>query len=312
MRVLSPLILAVTLAFPAFAQAPKVALDTPLIVDGNVTVDAGDLEAALLRAPPERRNDVRTSYDRVASIADGIFVTRSLAERARTAGLDKDPVIQRRLKQAQEAALADLYMQKLETETASVDLEQRARELYRADQAKFVRPEHVSLQHILIDLKGRTREMALERARDIYQRATSGKEDFLALAGRYSDDPDKKRNGGDLGFNSPNSFVPPVRDALNKMKVKGEISEPIESEFGYHLVRYMDRQPAEPQKFEAVRSSIIRAERERLQKQRLDAVVQEIRSSPTVVVNRANVDSLVIPIDHEALKRAQEAAAAKK
>jgi hypothetical protein len=317
MRTIAPLLLSVAFATPVFAQAPKadakpskVDPESPLIVDGAITVDAGDIDAYLLRVPPERRNDVKTSYDRVVNIADGVFVPRSIAARAKAAGLDKDPIVQRRLQQVQDSVLADLYMQKLDRDAVAVNLEQRARELYLADQAKFVKPESVSIQHILIDTKGRTQEMALEKARDIYERATSGKEDFLALAGRYSDDPDKKRNGGDLGASAPGSFVAPVRDAIARMKTQGEISPPIESEFGYHVVRFMGRTPQEKLKFEDVKEGLIKAESERLQKQRFEGLIQDVRSSPTVVTNRANVEALVVPIDREAVRRAHDAAAA--
>ncbi|HET9651950.1 MAG TPA: peptidylprolyl isomerase, partial [Usitatibacter sp.] len=134
--------------------------------------------------------------------------------------------------------------------------------------------------------------------------------DFLQLASKYSDDPDMRRNGGDLGYHSPTSLMEPIRDVVAKMKRKGEVSQPIETEYGFHIIRFIDRKPPQAVKFEDVRKKLIDIEREKLQKARVDALVQEVRGSKTVVVHRENVEALVAPMDPEELKRkAAEAAA---
>lgn len=280
--------------------------EAPLIADGPIVVDARDVDAYLLRIPEERRADFRLSYDRVAGVADATFVARSLAAKAKQLGLDRDPTVQRRLQQLQEAFLADLYVQKMQKETIQVNLDQRARELFAAEREKYMTPEHVWLHHILIDLKGRTREMALERAREVHSKAKAG-EDFLSLAARYSDDPNKMKNGGDLGYMSPKSFAPSVQEAMARLKAKGEMSAPVESEHGFHIVLLKDRKPSKPVKFEEVSGKIVAAEKARLQKERLDMEVQNIRSSSTVVTHRPNVEALVIPLDSAAMARVNEA-----
>lgn len=279
------------------AAAADLPPDTPVIVDGNVRIDAGDIEGYMLRVPPERRAEVRAAYDRVVAIADNLFIARSLAAKARAAGLDKDVSVQRRLQQVQDALLADTYMTHLEKNAPQVNLEPRARELYLADQARYVTPEQVHIEHILIGLNGRTREMAEERARKVYEEAKSGKEDFLALAARLSDDPDKKRNGGDMGYNSPNAFVEPVSKRIATMTKKGEISEPVESHQGFHIVRFIDRKKPEQLKFDEVKKGIINGEKDRLAKKRLEDAVNEIRASKTVVVHRDKLEALVTPLD---------------
>lgn len=300
------LLLTVALAAAAVSAAPaKLPANTPLVVNGPIVVDSTDFEGNMLRIPENRRSEVRMSYERVATIVDNMFIARSLAARARELGLDKDPAVQKRLQQVQDGVLADLYVQKAEKEAVIGNLEQRARELYKAEQDKFVTREEVYVQHILVNLSGRTRDTALQRARKALEEAKAG-EDFLSVAARYSDDPDKKRHGGDLGYNSPNSFVEPVRNAIAAMKTKGEIAGPVESEYGYHILRFVDRKPATPIKYEAVAGRIIEAERERLKKQRVEALVSEVRSAPSVVVHRENVEKLVVPVDPGMLKRALE------
>lgn len=293
-------------ATATFAAAPaRIPPNLPLISDGAIVVDSTDFEGNLLRIPEGKRDEMRMTQDRVGTIVDNMFVARSLAARARTLGLDKDPAVQRRMQQVQDGVLADLYIQKVEKEVSTPSLEQRARELYKADQAKFVTKEEVYVQHILVNLAGRTRETARERAAKAAAEARAG-EDFLSVATRYSDDPDKRNNGGDLGYNSPTSFVEPVRNAIGTMKTKGEIVGPVESEYGFHVLKFIDRKPAKPIPYDAVSKKIIEGERERIRKQRTEALIQEVRNSPSVVVHRDNLEKIVIPVDPEIGRKAME------
>ncbi len=306
------ILLTAALAAVTVSAAPaRLPPNAPLVTNGPIVVDSADFEGNMLRIPEGKRSEVRMSYDRVASIVDNIFIARSLAVKARELGLDLDPAVQKRLQQVQDGVLADLYMQKLENEPVAGNLEQRARELYRADQSKFVTKEEVYVQHILVNLSGRTRQTALERAARAASEAKAG-EDFLSVATRYSDDPDAKRNGGDLGYNAPTSFVEPVRKALASMKTKGEIAGPIESEQGFHILKFVDRKAPQQLKYEAVAKQLLDAERDRLKKQRTEAVVREVRSSASVVVHRANVEQLVVPVDPELVRRAMEEKSAAK
>ena len=126
------------------------------------------------------------------------------------------------------------------------------------------------------------------------------------MATRYSDDPDRTRHGGDLGFNSPGSFVEPVRKAIAGMKTRGEIAGPVEAENGFHILRFVERRPPRPIPFEAVAKQIMEAEAERLRKQKTEAAIREVRDSKTVVVHRDNLERLVLPLDPESLRKALE------
>src|SRR5690242_15182787 len=90
---------AMLLALPALAQAPKIDEDALVIKDGPVQVDEGDVLAFIQRVPEEQRGTFRISYDRIAAAADSIFTARSLAKKARDEGMDKDPLVRRRVEQ---------------------------------------------------------------------------------------------------------------------------------------------------------------------------------------------------------------------
>lgn len=94
----------------------------------------------------------------------------------------------------------------------------------------------VETQHILVDQKAVAQRIARQ-----LQRAPEDEVDelFADLAREFSTDPSGE-SGGDLGTGNPGQFVPPFRDAVNEMEV-GEISDPVKTRFGFHVIRLNDR-----------------------------------------------------------------------
>jgi peptidyl-prolyl cis-trans isomerase C len=298
-------------AVPFIVHAAKAELpmDTPLVKDGSIVVDKADFEGSILRVPVQYRAEVRMNHEQVSTLIDSVFVNRVMADRARKDGLDKDVAVQRRIEQLKEAYLAQLYRDKIDAEPVP-DFTQRARELYLAEQSKYVEPEQSYIQQILVTTKGRTPEMARARAEKAYEEAKAGKDEFLSYALRYSDEERRDGKIGDTGWATPDKLVAPVREAVAKMK-KGEISPPVESVYGFHVIKLVDRKPAHQLSFDEAKGRIIAAETERFKKERLEKVIRDIRSSPTAHVYSENVDALVIPLDGDLLKRLQEVASGK-
>src|SRR6188768_906267 len=177
------LALSVFLAAAAFsAGAADLPPDTPLVVGPDATIQAADYEAALARVPERYRAEMRMSPEKISTMVDGLFIGKSVANKARKLGLDKDPVVQRRLQQAQDQILADLYLQKLEREAKVPNLEGRAREVYNGDPKRFKTEEHVYVQQILVSYNERTQEMALARAKEVETQVRQPGTDFMAVA----------------------------------------------------------------------------------------------------------------------------------
>jgi peptidyl-prolyl cis-trans isomerase C len=296
---------AALLAVPALAA--DLPLDTPLVTDPPLKVDAGDFDAALTRVPPDKRAEFRTSYDRVAGMIDNVYVARVLAAKARAEGLDKDPIVQRKLVQAQEAVLADLYLQHFDKQTQALNLDARAKELYEADRSKYKKPAAVHLQHLLVDLKGRTPEMAQLRAQKAYDEAKAGAS-FADLVVKYSDDSAGVPQGGDVGWVAVSQVPSTVAPEVAKLQKPGDVTPPIRTENGYEIVRLVERRNEEPMTFEEAKKVIVAGEQARLERERREELVRSIRSSKTVVVDTKNVEALVIPVE-KSLSSAQAAPA---
>ena len=77
------------------------------------------------------------------------------------------------------------------------------------------------------------------------------------MAGTFSNDPGSARDGGSLGWVTPGMMVPEFEEAAFKMAV-GEVSEPVETQFGFHIIKVTDKQESGLLSFEEVRSNLLR------------------------------------------------------
>jgi len=131
-------------------------------------------------------------------------------------------------------------------------------EYYASHANEFQRAEEVRASHILVRPTGDGEEAAraaAARARALYARAIAPGADFAALAREASDDPGSKDNGGDLGWFGRGRMVKEFEEAVFALKT-GEVSQPVESQFGFHVIKLVDRRPAGQQSLDEVREVI--------------------------------------------------------
>lgn len=139
--------------------------------------------------------------------------------------------------------------------------EEDLRSLYEEKAKSISSNEQRQAQHILITVDDKTKDAdALSRIREIERRARAG-EDFGKLAKEFSQDPGSVANGGDLGLVSRGMFVPEFDKALFGMK-PGEISAPVKTTYGYHLIKLNKIEQAEVPSFAALKPELEKQARE--------------------------------------------------
>lgn len=290
--------------------------DEVLVENSYAKVTRGDYDAELLRLPPEMRAGFANSGKRVYDLLARLLLTKSLAAEARKAGLDKDPEVQRRLALEIDRVQAGLQIAKIEEDAGrSFDfrrpqLEARARELYLANRDKYRVPEQVSASHILFDTKKHTPEEALKLAQDTRAKILAGA-DFNALAKELSEDPSASRNGGHLDYFDRAQMDPAFSAAAFALVNVGDVSEPVRSGFGYHLIRFEGRHPASVRAFDQVKGSILADERAKYIDEQRETVLAPLKNDPAAKVNQAAIDALIVKVDAEQAEKAEKAPAKK-
>ena len=159
------------------APAPAAAATQPppdaiLAENGETRLTRADYDADIQRLPAEMREAFASDPRRLSTYLTNLLIVKTLAAQARKAGLENDPVLQRRIALEVDRALADLQLRRLE-EAAGKEFDAKAgeyvvkaRELYLIDQNKYRMPEQINASQILFDLKHHTPEEALALAEE--------------------------------------------------------------------------------------------------------------------------------------------------
>ncbi len=218
-------------------------------------VSVADVLSELRRASATDRQAILSKPEMVRQIASNVMVRRMLAAEAERDSLGKDPVIAATLAIARDRVLSDARLVLLDAQNTPDEptLETYARNLYQANAAKFEQPAQTRARHILLAKAGSD---ALQKAKDLLAQLRAGAS-FEELAKTQSTDQGSAARGGDLGFFGAGKMVQPFEDALNKLSKPGDLSEPVESEFGYHIIRLEERREKGRQPYAEVRDQLL-------------------------------------------------------
>jgi peptidyl-prolyl cis-trans isomerase C len=183
----------------------------------------------------------------------------------------------------------DITVQKLITneiaDKVAVKPEQVS-DFYAKNPDQFKQPERVRASHILIMVpKGAdpaAKTAARTKAADILKEVKAGK-DFAALAKEHSQDPGSAQNGGDLGFFQQGQMVGPFNDVAFKL-APGSVSDLVETEFGFHIIKVAEKQTARSVPLEEVRPQLEQYLERQNRDQQTDAFVNGLKAKGKVEI----------------------------
>ena len=125
---------------------------------------------------------------------------------------------------------------------------------YNGNKARFTEEERRRASHILVK-SDKDKAAAKAKAEGILAEVRKNPADFATIAKAKSDDPGSAEQGGDLDYLVKGSFVKSVEDAILKLK-QGEISDLVESEYGYHIITITELNPAQTKPLDDVKADI--------------------------------------------------------
>jgi peptidyl-prolyl cis-trans isomerase C len=241
--------------WPAFAQTTKAPAPDPVVA----MVNGDEIRLSEVRAAqgqlPEQYRDAPLELI-FQPLVDQMIDRKLAAAEARKQKVQDDPLVRRQLVAAEDSVLQSALWNRM-IEDALTDEKVRAR--YDSEIASAAGQEEVHARHILVKTEAEARDVkaALEKGGD-----------FAKLAGEKSIDPTP---GGDLGFFPRGVMVPEFTEAAFKLQ-PGEISEPVQSQFGWHVIRLEAKRDGGPPSFEesaeelrmGMARELVGAERQRL------------------------------------------------
>lgn len=285
--------LAVLIFVSPLAPAEDVLLSSPA-----ATVTDADLKAELTTVPANRLADLVARPALGQQIVSDLLLRRVLAQKARAEGVDQDPLMQRRLKLLEERLLAEAYL--LGKETEAVDpkvVEGLARTEYAAHPERFRRDEEVHVRHLLVSRNECDPEAAKARAEELRKRVLAG-ESFETLARENSADKGSAERGGDLGFIARGKTVKPFEDAAFALQAPGDVSEVVESKFGYHLIRLEERRSSGTVPFDEAREALVAEVSARFKREARNRILEDLGRQEGTVSDADAIAAAISRIAH--------------
>lgn len=243
--------------------------------DGQV-VTVADILSEANKMQLSTRPEFFKRPESIQQVVNNLMVRRALALQAQNEKLDEDQVVKAALKVAKDRVMSDARLNKMdqENEPSEEAIQAYALSFYKANLEKYETPSQTRASHILIEGND---ESARKQAEELIAKIKAGAK-FEDLAKEYSKDPGSASKGGDLGFFAAGRMVKPFEDALNQLTQPGNISPPVESQFGLHIIRLDERKAKSIQSYEEIKNKLLSEARGGILSEKRMLMVQKINS----------------------------------
>jgi peptidyl-prolyl cis-trans isomerase C len=249
-------------------------------------------EADMRFASEELANDLANLPEEVKrrAVAEYLIDNLLFAKAAEAAKLDQQPEFTEQMNYLRQRLLRQQYFDKtLRSQVNEAD----AKKIYDERIANMPQQDEFAARHILVDSE--------EKAKELRAKIVAGG-DFAQLAKENSKDPGTKDQGGMLGYFTKGQMVPEFEAAALKLQ-KGEVSEPVKTAFGWHIIKLEDRRRKEPASFETVKTAIVNS----LAVRKAQEKAADLRKTAAVEYVDADIKK---QIEADAKKKAEAAAKA--
>lgn len=261
-KIISIILFLLTFSY-VFASEKKI-----LAKAGELIISEDDLERIIEYYEPERKKLIQQNPQMKLAVLKQIIANSLIYKIAEENKFLEKPEIKEQIKLVKEHFIASVFLKEQVIKNITVN-EEEAKIYYQTHLNEFIEvPEQVRAKHILFRLPQNATEddkkKVIEKANNVIKLLKDGA-DFGEMAKIYSDDPGTKSKGGDLGFFGKGRMVKPFEDAVFSMKV-GEISNPVQTNFGIHIIKLEERKEAKYKPFETVKEQVIKKATEEKQK----------------------------------------------
>jgi len=257
---------------------------TPLAKVGSHTIYKEDVDAEI-RELPEHFQQLSHSPKARKHVLQTLIRRSVLSQQAIVFGLDHEPLVHKRIKRSRDSilieALRDWQLSRMPQSS-----EQEVSDYYQQHINNFTIPEQIHARHILLRKK--------KEAVKILKQLRYKKADFADLAARFSMDDSNKSRGGDLNWFPRGIMVKTFEKAAFKLKNIGDISQPIKTQYGWHIIELLGKRPIIQQPLAEVKGEILQI----LRQQELDTWIETLveKSHVKILSNPQSEPDLQMPI----------------
>ncbi|NIF25180.1 peptidylprolyl isomerase [Pantoea sp. Tr-811] len=260
---------------------------------GDQQVGSDELKALLAQLPEQARANLRSDRQALEAWIRSRLAEKALFQQAEAQGWLQRADIQGQVRAATEQIVLRDYLASVskvpDTYPSDADLQQA----YEAGKAALQVPARYRLSQIFLRVATPADDLAVRKqAEALAKQAQAANADFAALARANSQDAGSAAQGGDSGLQPLAQLLPQVRGVVPKLKV-GSVSDPVQSEAGYHIIKLLEQQPARAATLEEVAPRLRQVLRAQRQEQVAKAYVEGMFDTATLSIDGAALNQVL-------------------
>jgi len=288
------LVLAVVAGFAATALAQG----TPEGVVGRmgaVEVKTAEVRRILDAQPAQVKKQVAGAIADLDRLVRSELIRQNLLNEAKAKGVDKKPDVALMMERARDQALLQAYMTEIARPPSGFPSEEDIKQAYESNKAALAVPAEFNLAQIFVALADNADKAAVtaatKKAADLAAKAQAKGADFAKLAREQSEQKETAAKGGELGWLPENQIIPEIRAAVSRIE-KGEVTGPIRSASGFHVVKLLDKKPPSTRTLAEVRDTIVNQMRLRRAQEIERNYIEGMVSRSQVTINQNELTKL--------------------
>lgn len=247
---------------------------------GKTIITEADIEREFKSLPPQIQK-VFEGKEGMEKFVDELVKKEMLYQEAQKRGLENNPEYKKKLDEFKKLTLISILLEKEIEEKVKIS-DNEARSYYDSHKEDFMTNNQIRASHILV----RTEDEANSIISEIKKGA-----DFAKLAQAKSIDRGSAKNGGDLGYFSKGQMVSEFEGAAFRLKV-GEISKPVKTQYGYHIIKVTEKKEGKPIEFEKIKDLVIQKLTAEKQKEVFDSYIEGLKKKYDTEIKKEAISSV--------------------
>jgi len=233
---------------------------------GDVELRSAELMVILEAQPADNKRQLASDPGALERLVRSELMRKAVLNEAKQKGWDKRAELQPLIERAHDQVIVSTFVGNVAKPAEGYPSEEEIKQFYEANKAQLLAPAQYQVAQIFLPAAEGTDKSKAEEAKkkigELSARLGKSGADFAKLAKENSAHKESAEKGGELGWVSEEQMVPEIRRAITGMN-KGEVSAPIKSTAGWHLIKLLDKKPPGTRSLAEVRPNLIVAMRNR-------------------------------------------------
>ena len=287
----------ILVAAPALAGDPAPASSAPDVVArlGTTDITAEMLRTFVRTLDPAVRKQALGDPALMAQLVRAEMARMAVLKEAEARKWEQRPEVVLEIQRVRDEAITSSYLMSVSAPPADYPSEADIQSAYDLNRDTLMRPRQYRLSQIFVALPpggdAKAEAAARQKADDLAHKAKAQGANFAALAAANSDMKATAEQGGDLGWASESEIVPEIRSQVAGM-AQGEVSDPIRTASGWHIIRMEDTRPAAPRPLAEVRDQLAAALRQRKTQANEQAYLSGLLAKTPAAINEMAIKKI--------------------